>query len=414
MLKPFAAVVMFALAAVPVAAQQATPVSTQPPPQSSPADQPVAFPAAPPQSEPGSDGFITKAKRWSDEHQLMGRLNGDVEGWYPKLGGMTRGSGFAIGPGYRKEVGGGIFIDASVGLSTKVYKTADLKVRWLQALDEKVEFWTRFRYEDFPQEDFFGIGPSSSEANRTSYDFDSNDITALGFIRPTPWLKVGAEVGYMTPRIGPGSDSKYPVLQEIFDDLDVPGLLEQPDFLHTTLFVDIDYRDRAGRPRSGGFYHVGVGFWDDRTMDRYNFKRFDANLQQYVPLDAGKKHVLLGRIGASYVNNAAGNRVPFYFLPYVGGVDTVRSFDEFRFKDENALWMTAEYNLTLMKWVSLAAFVDAGKVAPNWEQIQFSDLKKGYGFGARIHSNKMTFARVDFATGGGEGWTMFLKLVPSF
>ena len=43
-----------------------------------------------------------------------------------------------------------------------------------------------------------------------------------------------------------------------------------------------------------------------------------------------------------------------------------------------------------------------------------SGLKKGYGFGVRVHSNRQTFARMDFGTGGGEGWKVFLKLGPSF
>ena len=129
----------------------------------------------------------------------------------------------------------------------------------------------------------------------------------------------------------------------MFADVEAPGLLEQPNFLHTTFFADVDYRDQRGRPRSGGFYHVSFGIWDDRTLEHYDFRRFDVNASQWFPLDARKTHVIVGRFGASYVNNETGERVPFYFLPYIGGVDTVRSFREFRFKDENALWMTAEY-----------------------------------------------------------------------
>ena len=72
--------------------------------------------------------------------------------------------------------------------------------------------------------------------------------------------------------------------------------------------------------------------------------------------------------------------------------------------------MTAEYDWTLMKWVSLATFIDAGKVAPDWQDIRASGLKHGYGFGARVHSNKQTFARVDVGAGGGEGWRVFLEL----
>jgi len=218
----------------------------------------------------------------------------------------------------------------------------------------------------------------------------------------------------MAPDIGEGTDHLYPSIEQIFSDAQSPGLIEQPGYLHTTFFADIDYRDQPGRPRSGGFYHVAMGFWNDRTLERYDFKRFDAGFSQFVPLDTDRKHVVLGRVGVAYVNNETGSRVPFYFLPYVGGVDTVRSFHEFRFRDENALWLTGEYNLTLMKWVSLAAFIDAGKVAPDWQDINLTGLKHGYGFGVRVHSNRQTFARIDVGTGGGEGSRLFLKLGSAF
>ena len=249
---------------------------------------------------------------------------------------------------------------------------------------------------------------------RPSYDFDSSSFTVRGLAKPLRWLHLGSELAYVSPDIGPGTDQNYPTLEEIFGDIDAPGLGEQPDFLQTTFFADIDYRDEPGRARSGGFYHAGFGIWDDRTLQRYDFRRLDLNVSQWVPLDADKAHVIHGRIGTSYVNNEVGERVPFYFLPYVGGVDTIRSFDEFRFKDENALWMTAEYNWTPMKYFSLAAFVDAGKVRADYQDINLKNLKTGYGFGIRAHTNKMTFGRLDFATGGGEGWQMFLKLGPSF
>ena len=126
----------------------------------------VATTLPPQRNEPG---FVDKAKQWADDHQLMERLNGDVDGWYPRLGGMTRGGGFAFGPGYRQHIGD-VLVDVSFGISTKTYKAADVKVRWLQAFNERVELWTSYRYEDFPQEDYFGPGTTSLKSNRTSYD----------------------------------------------------------------------------------------------------------------------------------------------------------------------------------------------------------------------------------------------------
>lgn len=361
------------------------------------------------------EGFVEKLRRIADEWRIVGRLNGEVDGWYPRLGGMTRGSGFAIGPGYRTHLfDNRILVDASTGLSIRGYKAVDTNVRWFQAFNDRVELWTDFRYQDFPQEDFFGMGPSSRLDTRTSYDFDSVDFTVRGLVRPLQWLRLGTSVGYMSPDIGPGSDRNYPSIEMLFDDVQAPGLTEQPNFLHTTFSGEVDYRDVRGNPTRGGFYRAEFGIWDDRTVQQFDHRRFDALATQYVPLVPNGRHVLSGRLGLSYVNNELGERVPFYFLAYAGGVDTIRSYREFRFKDENAVWLGAEYKWSAFEHVSLVAFVDAGEVNADWNDIDLRGLKKGYGFGFRFHTDKDALGRLDFGTGGGEGWQVFLKVGPSF
>ena len=367
------------------------------------------------QDSSDGDSFADKAKEWAERTQIVERLAGEVDGWYPRLGGMTRGSGFALGPGYRKHVlGDRLLVDLSGGLSTKFYKAVDAKVRWLQAWDQRVELWTNYRYEDFPQEDFFGLGFASSLDTRTSYDFDSSDINTLAVVKPTTWSRLGVEIGYMSPEVGPGTDDAYPSIEELFTEAEAPGLLAQPNYLHGRLVAEIDYRDQRGNPRSGGYYTASFGMFDDRDLDEYDFRRLDGTAIQYVPITPARDHVVSGRVGFSYVNNEPGGRVPFYFLAYVGGTDTIRSYREFRFKDENALWMNLEYKWTPIKYLSLALFADAGEVRPDWEDIDLNGLKTGYGFGFRVHTEKQTFARFDFGTGGGEGWQVFMKLGPSF
>ena len=46
-----------------------------------------------------SGSFLDEMVELADRTQIMERLSGDIDGWYPRLGGMTRGSGFALGPG---------------------------------------------------------------------------------------------------------------------------------------------------------------------------------------------------------------------------------------------------------------------------------------------------------------------------
>ena len=107
-------------------------------------------------------GFVRQeAKNWAEDPQIVERLNGDIDGWYPRLGGMTRGGGFAIGPGYRVHLGSLSSSICRPAFRPSRYKAADVKVRWLKAFNERVELWTNYRFEDFPQEDFFGIGLDS-------------------------------------------------------------------------------------------------------------------------------------------------------------------------------------------------------------------------------------------------------------
>ncbi|HET9194790.1 MAG TPA: hypothetical protein VFO21_18040, partial [Vicinamibacterales bacterium] len=225
-----ASALFFALVTGPAASAQQAQGGVQGQDANPPAQAAASTAVPPPQDEVG---FIDKAKDWAQQHQILERLSGDVDGWYPRLGGMTRGGGFAVGPGYRFHLGN-VLVDASAGISTKTYTAADIRVRWLSASNERVELWTNYRYEDFPQEDYFGPGLTSIQDNRTSYDFDSVDFSALGLFKPLPWLRVGAELGYMSPDIGEGTDSQYLSIEQVFSDIEAPGLIEQPDYLHTS------------------------------------------------------------------------------------------------------------------------------------------------------------------------------------
>lgn len=365
--------------------------------------------------EPGGNpdgGFVGKLKDFADDIKIVERLNGDIDGWYPRLGGMTTGSGFALGPGYRTHAGP-VFIDVSAAVTKKGYKAVDLKAEWLQSRYDRVELWTNFRYQDFPQEDFFGLGGASALANRTNFALESTDITALGIFHLRPWMRVGAEFGYLKPTIGSGTDRAFPSTELRFADSEAPGLAAQPDFLHTTVFTEIDSRDERGNPRSGAYYRAAFGIWDDQGLEQFDFRRFDGEAAHFVPLGT-KTHVLASRLGVAVVNNSPGERVPFYFYPYVGGSHTLRNVKEFRFQDENALWLNTEYRWAAFKYVGLALFFDVGEVERGWDEMFNGDIKTAYGVGFRVNTRKRVFARLDIGAGGNEGRQIFFKLGPSF
>jgi len=364
-------------------------------------------PAAPARRQPDEPSFADKARQWADDTQIMGRIAGTVDGWYPRFGGLTSGSGLGVGPGYRTHVLGNVLVDVSGAISIRNYKAVDGKVRWLQALGERAEIWTNYRYEDSPQEHFFGIGPDTLRDRRTSYRFSSNDVVLRGLFHATTWLDVGADLGYMSPSIGRGRDPEFPSTEQLFTAADTPGLTTQPNFFHRSLFVDADRRERPGNPSGGGIYHASFSAWDDGSLGQYDFHVFEAIGTHFFPVTADKRHVISGHAGVSVANNAFGEQVPFYFLPYVGGANTIRGYREYRFTDENALWFGTEYIWTAATHVSVIPFLDAGKVTHKWDQMDLSGLKTGYGIGFAVHTPKQQLTRIDVAY--GEGLRMVLR-----
>jgi hypothetical protein len=359
--------------------------------------------------------FSERMRTWAQNAQLFERMNGDVNGWYPRIGGVTRGSGFAGGIGYRYPLAGeALLADVSAAISTKGYTAFDAKLRVLQLAQKRVELWTELRLEDFPEEDFYGIGMDSPSTARTSYDYNDTDVRLRLVLQPRRWARLTTVTGYMHPDVGRGADRRYPSIDEIFTDTESPGLLQQPDFLHAMVTGEIDTRDTGGNTIRGGYYRASFGLWNDVSLNTYNFHRADLLAVQYVPLTRSGAHVVSGRIGAVGVSAFDDSRIPFYFLPYAGGMDTIRSVPEFRYKDQKSMWLSGEYKWRLNTFLSVSTFADVGQVTPDWHSLSVRDMEAGYGVSVGVYGTKQTLLRVDVGTGAGQGWQFFIRLRPPF
>ncbi len=333
------------------------------------------------------------------------------DGFFPRFGGLNTGGGIAGGGGYRHQFDW-LYADISGAISTKMYLGVDAKVRWLRTSEARFEVWTEFRYRDDTQDDFYALGLDSPSDSRVNYGIRSNDVAvrALGHVRP--WFRVGSDIGYYTSNLRRGRDTKIPSIEQVYTDVAAPGLDRQPDFLHSSVFTEIDSRDVRGFPHRGGLYRLTYAYWNDRSFDEYDFRRFDIQGSQFVGLTS--KDVVAVQLTLSYANNARGDRIPFFMLPYAGGGHSMRAFHEFRFRDENVGVFNAEFRHRVHKWAHVAGFVDMGKVAHDWQDINLRNVKTGYGFGVRAGNDNRSFGRLDVGFGGGEGTRVFLKFSPSF
>jgi Omp85 superfamily domain len=333
---------------------------------------------------------------------LLGR-----EGIYPKLGSLTVGSGFAYGVGYRDR----IFERRG---TAEVWAASSVKSYW--AIEGRVTFpelangWlfaeAYGRRREYPEEDYFGLGPDSHRQDQADFTLRGNIFGARAALRPAPVVSVGGGVEYLEPRIGPGKDDSVPGIEESFDDATAPGLSRQPDFVRTIAFVEIDYR-QPRNARRGGWYRFDFNHFDDRDFNAYTFNRFDVDLRQFVGLLA-ERRVLAARVFLSTSDSDAGQQVPFYLMPALGGNDTLRGFRDYRFRGPHALLLQGEYRFEIWSGLDGALFYDAGKVANRRSDLNFSNLESDYGFGFRFNTDAGVVARVDVGLGSPDGKHLFI------
>lgn len=363
------------------------------------------------QLHPYEPGTIEQVMLYVEEDNLLRRLSSGWEGWYPRLGGLTTGSGFAIGPGYRKYFGRDGVFDASGAASPKSYRAVEATLRLPSFAGDRLAPEISARYRHYPQERFFGVGRSSRRTDRVSYLFEDVTTAAGVALWPTSPLRGGVRLGYVTTNVGSGS-GRFPSIETVFSAADSPGLADEPDYLFAEGHIELDYRDVPGNPRSGGHYRLAVSTHGDRSSEQYGFRRIDASAMQLFPF-IDKRRVIALRALVALTDTDAGNEVPFYLMPFAGGPETLRGFRERRFTDRNLLVLNAEYRYEVFAALDMALFVDAGTVGPRAGDLSLGDLHTDYGIGFRFGTRANLILRFDVGL-GGEGTRYFFTFGPAF
>lgn len=347
-----------------------------------------------------------------EEKRLIERLS-PSEGFYPRLGGVTTGSGVGLGAGYRQRPARGrLLLDTSAAWTVRHYKSVQAQLEWQPMAGQPVELSTGTAWYDFTQEDFFGLGRTTSPQDRVSYRLEGLDTFAQLEARKAGWLVVRGRVGLHRMTIGPGQDARFPSVAETFTDVTAPGLRDALTLTYAQTSAGVDTRDQPGNTRAGGLYNLSLGMFRDRGRDDFNFNRVDVTAMHVIPIFDKKRGIALNAT-ASRIDPVGGSRVPFYLMPTVGGAGSIRGFRDFRFRDAAAVNLNAEYRWEAFSGLDLALFVDAGDVGPTWRSLVGSDLKTSWGGGFRFNTNRRVFLRVDIA-GGREGTRIWTTARPLF
>jgi hypothetical protein len=348
------------------------------------------------------------------------RLGGDETGegkpkagFYPEMGNMVTGAGWiSAGVGYRHWMfGQRAFVEASTGLSWRAYKMAQARFEVMPLADDRVSVGAQVRWQDLTQVNFWGIGPASLATDRSEYRLKSVNTVGYAIARPREWLHLHGRVGWLaSPELlqPAGSFSRgNPSTIEVFPDDPVYRFDEQPDYLHGDAAVVVEMRDEPGYPTRGGVYRVAMSRYADQDLDAFTFNRYEAEAAHFVPFGASDNFVFAVRGWVVGTTADEGQQVPFYLMPSLGGSNTLRGYNDYRFHDRNMAVVNTELRVALMEHIDVVGLFEAGNVAARFGDLNLD--KKSYGVGVRVHTRTDTFARLEFAR-STEGWQVVFRM----
>ena len=270
--------------------------------------------------------------------------------------------------------------------------------------------YVRAEARDFTSLGFFGLGPESSTSGRSTYGVEDRSFETGITATASRVVELGALVRWMNADVGPGASGVS--LEDRFDPLRTPGFDTSTDYLVYGGNLTLHLRDADVIPSVGVSVRVDASRYDDRDSDRFDFTRVVGDVQAQIPLGF-RNRILAVRVRSSNSVGQHGGSVPFYLMETLGGAESIRGFREYRFRDGRNLLLNAEYRWEIWSYVDFALFYDAGKVFADSDDLDFSNMQSGYGFGVRGHAPGGTVLRFDFAR-SNEGFKLHIGGGPSF
>jgi hypothetical protein len=414
-------VLVLAAATTTVAAQEtptlAAPAASADKPESAEAQQPSAktpaqqTPAAKPQPAPAPSRQAAieqeQAARVPTLHpyapgkveKIFQRADAVLQGgtlsWHPFFDSAYSGGGFTLGAGRASYVSAYNYIDVRGSYTFTGYKRAEAEFVAPRIFNRRGQLSVLGGWREATQVGFYGIGPDTSVDDRANYLFQQPYGSALLTLFPARsalMLRGGVEFSQWSQESGEGS---FPSVEEKYTPSTLPGLGAEITYLHTQGTLGFDWRTSPGYSRRGAYLGVTLHDYND-SDDAFGFQVAEYEGIAHLPI-LRETWVLSFRARVQNAFEKDGQQVPFFMLPALGGGSTLRGYTSWRFRDLNSLLLQAEWRIMVNRYLDLAIFYDAGKVASRASDLDFDHLQDDYGVGFRFHGPFGTPLRVEFA-----------------
>jgi outer membrane protein assembly factor BamA len=178
-------------------------------------------------------------------------------------------------------------------------------------------------------------------------------------------------------------------------------------------FVTRDTEKRENYSFKGGLDDFQISF--NRSVDGGDFEywRYHFYSQHFFSLNDDGRKVLAAR-GLVETNVTPGSHLmPFFDMPFVGSDETLRGFDNFRFRDKSALALSLEYRYRIWPRLDWGVFIDEGQVAPQLGDIGLDRFHTGYGIRLFVWPKPDLPISVDFGR-SNESWRLYINFNTRF
>jgi outer membrane protein assembly factor BamA len=153
----------------------------------------------------------------------------------------------------------------------------------------------------------------------------------------------------------------------------------------------------------------------NRSVDGGDFEywRYHFYSQHFFSLNDDGRKVLAAR-GLVETNVTPGSRLmPFFDMPFVGSDETLRGFDNFRFRDKSALALSLEYRYRIWPRLDWGVFIDEGQVAKQLGDMGLDRFHTGYGIRLFVWPKPDLPISIDFGR-SNESWRLYINLNTRF
>lgn len=260
------------------------------------------------------------------------------------------------------------------------------------------------RYEDSPSLLFAGIGEQGVDSR-----FSEQRVLGLGRFGALYGPFELTTFGIFNHRVfGPSRRlvSGDQSIETVYPTAMLEGFDEGANTLEVGLEAVLDLRDVRGFTSRGVFARLFGGYVP--RLDQYSYGHWGAEVRAFVDLYRGTR-VLMFRVAMEAVEGGPDD-IPFSSLPRLGGANRLRGYTLDTFRDEKAALGTIEYRYPIHDNVQGHLFVDAGRVANDYDALFGdgpTDFQFGYGGGLLIGTDDATAFRLDIAY--GDGLTFFFS-----